>query len=171
MSTTETQAGDRFQVSAAWFGPSLVILRLLLGWHFLYAGLTKVLNPGWSAEGFLLHAIPEGNPIPGVWTTLANDWLWLIDPLNGWGLTLVGLGLFLGAAVRWCAFWASLMMLFYWAASLPLANTILIDDHIIYIVALFGLGALGAGRYYGVDEYVEEWSIVQNNRWLTYFLG
>jgi thiosulfate dehydrogenase [quinone] large subunit len=103
--------------------------------------------------------------------TPANDWLWLIDPLNGWGLTLVGLGLFLGAAVRWCAFCGSLMMLFYWAASLPLANSIRIDDHIVYIALLFMLGAFEAGRYYGVDEHVERSSIVQNNPWLNYLLG
>ncbi|MFB6353502.1 MAG: DoxX family protein [Halobacteriales archaeon] len=173
MATSEAteRTGERFQVSATWFGPSLVVLRLLLGWHFLYAGLTKLLNPGWSASGFLLHGIPPGNPIPGFWPYLANNWLGVIDPLNAWGLTLVGVGLIVGGAVRWNAFWGSVMMAFYWAASLPLAHSILIDDHVIYIVTLFALGAFGAGRYYGIDEYVEQWGIVQRHSWLQYLLG
>jgi thiosulfate dehydrogenase [quinone] large subunit len=171
MGTAETRTGGGFEISTTWFGPALVLLRVLIGWHFLYAGLTKVLNPGWSAEGFLLNAVPEGNPVPGLWTTLASDWLWLIDPLNAWGLTLVGLALIVGVAVRWSAFWGSVMMLFYWLAALPLANSILIDDHVIYVAVLFGLGAFGAGRYYGVDEYLEEYSVVQNNSWLKYLLG
>ncbi|MFB6254178.1 MAG: DoxX family membrane protein [Halobacteriaceae archaeon] len=171
MATTDARTDERFQVSTEWFGPALVVLRVILGWHLFYAGLTKLLNPGWSAEGFLLHAIPKGNPIPGFWPYLANNWLWLINPLNEWGLTLIGFGLIIGGAVRWNAFWGSVTMLFYWLASLPLAHSLLIDSHIIYIATLFGLGAFGAGRYLGVDEYVEEWDIVKNNPWLKYFLG
>lgn len=32
---------------------SLLLLRATLGWLFFYAGLTKVLNPAWSAAGYL----------------------------------------------------------------------------------------------------------------------
>jgi thiosulfate dehydrogenase [quinone] large subunit len=170
MGATEADS-ERYQVSASWFGPSLVILRVLMGWHFLYAGLTKVLNPGWSSRGFLLNAIPKGNPIAGFWPYLANNWYCILDPMNAWGLTLIGIALVLGAFVRWSAFWGSVMMLFYWAASLPLANSYLIDDHIIYIAVLFGLGAFGAGRYYGLDEYIEELSIVEDYPQLRYLLG
>jgi len=72
-----------------------------MGWTLFYAGITKVLDPEWSAGGFLLHAIPEGNPLMGFWAMLAEEWLWLIDPLNAWGLTLVGLCILVGAFVRW----------------------------------------------------------------------
>ena len=30
---------------------SLVILRTLVGWHFLYEGYTKLLHPAWSLAG------------------------------------------------------------------------------------------------------------------------
>ena len=30
---------------------SLVILRTLVGWHFLYEGYTKLLHPAWSQGG------------------------------------------------------------------------------------------------------------------------
>jgi thiosulfate dehydrogenase [quinone] large subunit len=103
----------------------------------------------------------------------------LIDILNMWGLTLTGLALILGVAVRWSAFWGAVMMLFYWAAALqggllaglPLAHGWVIDDHIVYAALLFGLGAIGAGRILGLDARIEEMSFVQNNRWLRYLLG
>lgn len=170
MGTTETS--EPFQISTTWFGPSLVVLRVLIGWHFLYAGLTKLLNPSWTATEYLLFAIPEANPLMGFWQAMAqSDIMPLITFLNMWGLTLVGIGLIIGGAVRWNAFWGSVMMLFYYLASLPLENSIIVDYHIIYIATLFGLGAFGAGRFYGLDEYVEEWDIVQTNPWLRYLLG
>jgi thiosulfate dehydrogenase [quinone] large subunit len=30
---------------------ALVILRLAIGWHFLYEGISKLLNPNWSSLG------------------------------------------------------------------------------------------------------------------------
>jgi thiosulfate dehydrogenase [quinone] large subunit len=103
----------------------------------------------------------------------------LVDHLVMWGLTLTGLGLILGALVRWNAFWGAVMMLFFWAASLegglmaglPLAHGWVIDDHMVYAVLLFGLGAIGAGRLLGVDAYLETLDVVETNRWLRYVLG
>ncbi|WP_132059036.1 DoxX family protein [Halorussus amylolyticus] len=160
-----------FEYSETWVGYALLALRVVMGWTMFYAGITKVLDPEWSAAGFLLNAIPEGNPFGGMWATLANDWLWLIDPLNAWGLTLVGLALLVGAFVRWSAFWGAVMMLFYWAASLPLENGIVIDDHVVYALLLFGLGAFGAGRIFGLDEYLEDIGVVNRYPALRYFLG
>ncbi len=160
-----------FQYSERWVGYSLVSLRVIMGWVFFYAGITKVLDPAWSAKGFLLNAIPEGNPFTGLWAMLANDWLWLIDPLNAWGLTLVGLALMFGAFVRWSAFWGAVMMLFYWAASLPLAHGILIDDHIVYALLLFGLGAFGAGRILGLDSIIEDFELFQQRPALQLLTG
>ncbi len=41
---------------------ALVVLRLILGWHILYEGLAKLLNPQWSSVGFLQqsHGILSG---------------------------------------------------------------------------------------------------------------
>ena len=32
----------------------LVILRVLIGWYFLYEGLAKVFTPNWTAFGYLI---------------------------------------------------------------------------------------------------------------------
>src|SRR5262245_3722001 len=34
----------------------LVLLRMVIGWHFLYAGIDKLTNPDFTSEGFLGQA-------------------------------------------------------------------------------------------------------------------
>ncbi|MFB6150752.1 MAG: DoxX family membrane protein [Haloarculaceae archaeon] len=176
MSTRELQTNMlgrevRFSYSETWIGYSLFALRVLMGWIFFYAGIVKVIDPKWSVRGFLLHGISSKNPFTDLWATMANDWAWLLTPLNQLGLTLVGLGLLLGILFRFSAFWGGVMMLFYWVAHYPFENSIIIDYHLVYVFLLFGLGAFGAGRILGVDNWLEKQSVVEENPWLRLFLG
>jgi thiosulfate dehydrogenase [quinone] large subunit len=161
----------QFTYSETWIGYSLFSLRVIMGWTFFYAGITKVINPEWSARGFLLYGVPDGNPFTWLWTAMANDWAWLLTPLNQVGLTLVGLALIVGAFVRFSAFWGALMMLFYWIANYPFHNSFLIDDHMVYVFLLFGLGAFGTGRILGLDQWIEQIDIVERYPRLKLFLG
>lgn len=82
----------------------LVLLRTLIGWHFLYEGYYKLVTPGWtragapvgawSASGYLKAAT---GPFAGFFHSLAQSsmagWVDHIVPL---GLVLVGLSLVLG---------------------------------------------------------------------------
>jgi thiosulfate dehydrogenase [quinone] large subunit len=166
-----------FEYSEKAIAYSIVLLRVVMGWILFQGGITKVLDPNWTAAGFLANAIPEGNPLMGFWASLAGSPV--IDALNAWGLTLTGLGLILGAFVRWNAFWGAVIMLFYWAASLsgglfqgfPIEHGWLVDDHIVYAALLFGLGAIGAGRVLGFDAIFEKIKVVRENRWMEYVLG
>ncbi|MFB6170042.1 MAG: DoxX family membrane protein [Haloarculaceae archaeon] len=173
-----------FEYSDHWVGYAVIALRVVMGWTLFQAGLTKLLtyldaNPGndWTAAGFLAHGIPEGNPFGGAWAAMAGNPA--VDGLVMWGLTLTGLGLVLGALVRWNAFWGAVTMLLFWAASLegglaqglPVAHGWVIDDHVVYAALLFGLGAIGAGRLLGVDAHLERFEVVRTNRWLRLLLG
>jgi len=173
-----------FEYAENRIGYAILALRVTMGWVLLQGGLTKLItyldgNPetNWTAAGYLANAIPEGNPLMGMWGMMAGNPL--IDQLVMWGLTLTGIGLIIGAAVRWNAFWGAIMMLMFWAAALqggimqglPLAHGWVVDDHVVYAALLFGLGAIGAGRIVGVDAYVEKLAVVRNNRWLRYLLG
>ena len=173
-----------FDYSETWIGYSLVVLRVVMGWTLLQGGLTKLVtyldaNPenNWTAAGFLANAIPEGNPFTGFFAGMAGSPI--IDVLVMWGLTLTGLGLILGAFVRWNAFWGAVMMLFFWAASLegglmaglPLAHGWVVDDHIVYAALLFGLGAFGAGRILGLDRYLEQIEWVRSNSAVKLLMG
>jgi len=75
-------------------------------------------NPetNWTAAGYPTNAIPEGNPLTGLWSGMGGSPV--VDHLVMWGLTLAGLASILGAFVRWSAFWGAAMMLLFWAAAL-----------------------------------------------------
>ena len=173
-----------FEYAENRIGYAILALRVTMGWVLLQGGVTKLVTyldadpaNNWTAAGYLANAIPEGNPLMGMWGAMAGSPI--IDLLVMWGLTLTGIGLIIGAAVRWNAFWGAVMMLMFWAAALqggimqglPLAHGWVVDDHVVYAALLFGLGAIGAGRIVGVDAYVEKLAVVKNNRWLRYLLG
>lgn len=160
-----------FEYSETWIGYALLALRVVMGWTFFLPGVRHSWDPNWSVRGFLLYGVPEGNPFTSIWTEMATEWAWLLTPLNSLGLLLVGLALILGAFVRFSAVCGALMMLFYWAASLPLENGFIVNNHIVYALILFGLGAFGAGRIMGLDAKLEQTEIVKNNPRLKLLLG
>lgn len=133
---------------------SLLLLRVSTGWLMFYAGITKVLNPDWSAAGYLQGA-----------KTFAGFYQWLLQPnilpvinfINEWGLTLLGVSLILGIFVRLSSvLGAALMMLYYFPVlTFPYISqhSFIIDEHIIYALVLLLFAAIGAGRYYGLDSW------------------
>ncbi|MEX2090729.1 MAG: DoxX family protein [Candidatus Paceibacterota bacterium] len=132
---------------------SLFLLRISLGWMFFYAGITKVLNPTWSAEGFLKGA------------KLFNPFFnWFLQPgilpitnfVNEWGLTLLGVSLILGIAVRLSSSLGALLMLLYYIPlgfPYPNPNSYIVDQHIIFIFSLLVLGGFRAGRFLGLESW------------------
>ena len=73
----------------------LVALRIILGWYFLYEGLVKIANPDWSSFGYLMDS---KGMFAGMFHSMAanTDVVAVVDWLNKWGLTMIGLGLMLG---------------------------------------------------------------------------
>src|SRR5436190_23726830 len=82
----------------------LIILRTLIGWHFLYEGYFKLMLPGWtqagtplarwSSSGYLKAAT---GPFAGMFHALADSsWLSTLDLLVAVLLLMVGLSLVLG---------------------------------------------------------------------------
>jgi len=131
---------------------SLVLLRLALGWLFLYAGVTKIINPDWSAAGYLANA--KTFPELYAWLALPANLPW-VNLLNEWGLTLIGLSLLVGLWVRWSALVGIGLMILYYLPVLnfPLAgeHSLLVDDHVIYALGLLTLIAFRAGHQWGLD--------------------
>ena len=57
----------------------LVVLRILIGWHFLYEGVIKAYNPSWTSRSYLLSA----SILKPFFAWLASDSLiTVIDYLN-----------------------------------------------------------------------------------------
>jgi thiosulfate dehydrogenase [quinone] large subunit len=82
----------------------------------------------------------------------------LVDQLNIWGLTLIGLALILGLAVRPASFFGAIMMLLYYFVQF-LDNTAqgYIDYHIIYIFIFILFMAGGAGHVFGLDSMLSRY--------------
>ena len=133
---------------------SLLLLRVSMGWLMFYAGITKVLDPNWSAAGYLQGA-----------KTFAGFYQWLTQPnilpainfINEWGLTLLGVSLILGIFVRLSSVFGTVLMMLYYFPVLTFPyisqHSFIVDEHVIYALVLIFFAAIGAGRYYGLDTW------------------
>jgi thiosulfate dehydrogenase (quinone) large subunit len=170
--TTRVQAPSATDAVVA--GPKGAIafglVRIMLGWTFLWAFIDKTFGLGFSTEradawvnggsptfGFLSFGT-EG-PLAGVYQSIAGaawaDWLFMI------GLLGIGLALVLGIGMRVAAVTGSLLLVLMWSASLPPATNPFMTYHLIWAVTLIGLVFIGAGRSLGFGKAWERLSIVQ----------
>jgi thiosulfate dehydrogenase [quinone] large subunit len=92
---------------------ALVILRITIGWHFLYEGGVKILNPQWTAKSYLLDS---GGFLKGFFELIAGNQtlLSISDSANAWGLALIGLSLLLGIFTRYSSIAGIVLLLLYY---------------------------------------------------------
>ncbi len=165
-----------FAYSDKALGYVILTLRLIMGYVMLSAGLEKLLSGNWTAAGYLSH-LPAGNPFIPIFAPMAGSGL--VNFLVIWGEILIGIALIIGIAVRFASFWGAIMLLLFWATSLtggllaglPLANGFVVDDHLVYALLFWGLGAFGAGRVLGVDGWLHSTGFVQRHPWIEWLLG
>ena len=150
---------------------ALVILRVTIGWHFLYEGVAKLLKPNWSAAGFLLQSRGMFADIFR-WMAESPDVLAVVNPMNMWGLTLIGLGLILGCFTRLASAAGMLLILLFYLCnplmigyfySIPMeGNYLLVNKNLVEMAALFVILVTGSGRYAGLDRILHR--LVQKMR-------
>lgn len=150
----------------------IFLLRISLGILFFYAGITKVLNPNWSAAGYLKGA----QTFPELYNFLLQpEILPIINFVNEWGLTLLGVSLLLGIFVRLSSKLGALLMLLYYIPILKFpyvgANSFLVDQHVIFIFSLLLLGSLKTGRYLGLEKWCSSLPICSKYPKLRELLG
>lgn len=133
---------------------SLFLLRVSLGWMYFWAGITKLVNPEWSAAGYMQKA----KTLPELYQWLsASSMLPFINFLNEWGLTLLGISLILGICIRISSSLGVVLMILYYLPILdfpyPNPNAFIVDQHIIFILALLVLMSFRAGRVWGLEKW------------------
>jgi thiosulfate dehydrogenase (quinone) large subunit len=95
---------------------ALVLLRILIGWHFLYEGVIKAYNPSWTSRGYLLSA----SILKPFFAWLASDsFISVIDSLNIIGLIAVGISLLIGIKIKWGCIAGMLLLVLYYLAHPP----------------------------------------------------
>ena len=111
----------------------ITVLRIAIGWHFLYEGLIKLFAENWSAENYL------GNTygfLSGFyhWLAASPGLLAVVNFLNIWGLILIGLALFLGIVIRWSSLFGVALLVLYYFAYPPFGVSLLGSDGSTYII-------------------------------------
>lgn len=131
----------------------LVILRIIIGWHFLYEGLVKLFDPGWSAESYLVNT---NGLFSGLFHSMASNpsVMSVVNFLNIWGLVLIGLALFLGIFAKPAVWSGILLLIFYYVAYIPFhgknfgavqeGHYLLVDKTFIELVTLIVLALFPA---------------------------
>ncbi|MGB2696150.1 MAG: DoxX family membrane protein, partial [Dehalococcoidia bacterium] len=137
---------------------------------FVWAGFDKLIR-GFDAGGFLVNATK--GPLSGWLQDLgANQTaLDVINPMVTWGEILIGIGLIFGVLFRWSAFWGAVMMFMFYIAQFPPEHNPFMEYYLVYMLGLGLLGALGAGRIFGLDNLIERLPIVQRIPGATFLLG
>jgi thiosulfate dehydrogenase [quinone] large subunit len=142
---------------------ALVVLRMLIGWHLLYEGLVKFLNPYWTSALFLSES--QG-PFSGFFTWLVTDTSRLagVDFLVKWGLLLIGLGLIAGVLTRIATCAGILLLLMFYLCnppfpglsySVPMEGAYLIVNRtLIEAAALAVLWYFPTGQIIGLDRLI-----------------
>ena len=148
----------------------LALLRISMGWIFLWAFFDKVFGLGYATtieKSWLAGVSPTlgflkfgtSGPFKPIFTGLAGnpivDWLFML------GLLGVGTALILGIGKKLSTMSGSLLLLLMWLAALPPKNNPFMDEHLIYIFVLQLLLQLRAGEVYGLGLWWNETSLVK----------
>jgi thiosulfate dehydrogenase (quinone) large subunit len=168
--SAEPASSDRPFVRYLW-----AATRLCLGWTFLWPFLDKTfglghetpsagawLSGGNPTKGFLSGSV---GPFSGIYHDIAGAGV--VNGLFMVGLLGIGVALLLGIAMRPACIAGATMLVLMWSASLPPANNLFMDEHIIYALVLIGLAAVGAGKTLGLGARWARTEVVQRYTWLA----
>jgi uncharacterized membrane protein YphA (DoxX/SURF4 family) len=148
----------------------LTILRIFIGWHFLYEGIVKLASPSWSAGPYLLQSTWI---FSGVFKSMALNpaVMAVVDWMNIWGLVLIGTALFAGIYTRFAAWAGATLLLLYYVARPPFVGLmdgnpmegsyIWVNKNLIEMVALILLARIPSQWTFGADNII---AILKNGR-------
>jgi len=142
----------------------IFLMRVLIGWMFLYAGGSEILH-GESSVGFLGSVKTFHN----VFATFATPALLPItDFLMKWGHLLIGLSLVSGLMVRVSGPFGILLMITYHFAHMDWPfitdhHSLFLDYHATYAVVIAYLMLHHAGHAFGLDGLVERLPFIERN--------
>ncbi len=148
----------------------LVALRMLIGWHFLYEGVVKILNPKWTSMAYLSDS--QGW-FASIFQSMANNQgvLNTVNFMNEWGLVLIGLGLILGCLTRVATIGGIVLLAFYYLSHPPFIGAeymlpregsyLWIDKNLIELAALAVMYVFPTSRVFGLDGYIFKPKVTQ----------
>jgi uncharacterized membrane protein YphA (DoxX/SURF4 family) len=144
----------------------LSFIRIIIGWHFLYEGISKIIAGTWSSAPYLAGSkwifAPLFNSMAANTSLVA-----VIDFINVWGMIFVGVGLMLGLFTRLASIGGAIMLLFYFVAYPPVpgymfgvpveGNYLWINRNLIEFFVLAAYIFLSPEFLYGIDRLYRSW--------------
>jgi thiosulfate dehydrogenase [quinone] large subunit len=142
---------------------AITVLRVIVGWHFLYEGIAKLTSPSWSAAGYM--KVSRG-PFAAFFHWIAGQ-PQMLDRANlitMYGLTLVGVLLMLGLFTRLAALGGIAFVLLFYLCNPPFVgyfysiptegSYLIVNKNLVEVGALAVILATGSGRFAGLDRIV-----------------
>jgi len=176
MATAQTRLFGRevsFAVPEVWLAYWLVLLRLIVGWWFMHAGLDKLLAGSFDA-GWFVGGRAAGTSL-GPFVTLFADGAGLafVNFMIPVGQLLIGVGLVLGALTRLAAFFGATLMIFFYFINGETGGWShgVVTGDLLGLLIFAMIATVGAGRILGVDAYLLRTGVVQKYRRLRYLIG
>ncbi len=145
---------------------TLTIVRIVIGWHFLYEGISKIMTAGWSSAPYLAGSKWIFAPL---FNAMANNpsVVAVIDFINIWGMILIGVGLILGLLTRWAGAGGVLMLFFYFVAYPPIpgfmfgvpveGSYLWVNRNLIELFALTVFIFISPAYHYCLDRLIARW--------------
>jgi thiosulfate dehydrogenase [quinone] large subunit len=144
---------------------SLSLLRLFIGWHLLYEGMAKISNANWTSAAYLLDSKWIFSGL-AKWMVTNPNVLGVVDTLNMWGLTIIGMSLMLGLFSSWGCFAGACLISLYYLFHPPLVGLeyskppegsyLIIDKNLIEACALFVLAMFPTSHITGLDKFLQK---------------
>ncbi len=97
---------------------TVTVIRVAIGWHFLFEGISKLFMESWTSQAYLANATGF---LSGFYHWLAGSEAIVrgVDFLNIYGLIFIGVALFVGLFVRMASVAGILLLLLYYFAYPP----------------------------------------------------
>jgi len=159
------------ELDGPWTAYWLAFLRLVTGWWFFHAGVTKLIENGLAftygpayLKGMTGTAL---GPIP-VW--MGQNLAWLIKPGVPLFETLIGLALIVGVLTRLAAVGGVFFMALFWLGNAEFGHG-LVNGDLMGLLLFATVLVVGAGRYYGLDGVLEGTDFVDRHPKLRYIMG
>lgn len=140
----------------------LLLLRLVIGYHFLFEGVDKLVSPNWSSAPFLLQS---NWLFSDFFHFLASNeaLLSVIDFLNIWGQILIGVSLIVGLFSSWAALFGTILILSYYIAIPPfIEGYTFIDKNLFELFGFIIIFLFPTSNLFGLDILVKKYRTKQH---------
>lgn len=144
---------------------AITVMRVIVGWHFLYEGIAKLTSSSWSAAGYMRAS---RGPFSALFKWIAGN-PQMLDSANlitMYGLTIVGVLLILGLFTRLAAIGGIAFVLLFYLCNPPFVgyfytiptegSYLIVNKNLVEVCALAVILLTRSGLFAGLDRILHD---------------